>query len=304
MFDFVSPFDALSSTSTTSSVKKKPVPSAPTGTSSGDDTWTTGSMGADPKRKSIENLMDQLTMGGQVPQQQPLQPPLMTDPPHLYNPYGSHPADDYSQTDLLRGAGAPPPPLPPKPPRVPSPPRTPPKSIGRSGYQQAEPTVQAPIGRNQESSPGPRSGNWKSSGQEGRAKGASGKSKNQGASSTSQQQQPQSIVFDVSQPHSDIQASPELIKSTAIALVKQDPVFLPGTTIGVTQWVAYAMTRGRVRVISRLSGDRTLLQLPGIFPSSTSIIDMAVYGNRLAGVTSDGGFVVWELPNTITDDVP
>ncbi len=31
---------------------------------------------------------------------------------------------------------------------------------------------------------------------------------------------------------------------------------------------------------------------------------MAVYVNRLAGVTSDGGFVVWELPEVITDDVP
>lgn len=31
---------------------------------------------------------------------------------------------------------------------------------------------------------------------------------------------------------------------------------------------------------------------------------MAVHGNRLAGVTSDGGFVVWELPEVITDDVP
>ncbi len=61
---------------------------------------------------------------------------------------------------------------------------------------------------------------------------------------------------------------------------------------------------GRVRVISRSSGDRTLLQLPGVFAPSTSVTDMAVHGNRLAGVTSDGGFVVWELPETITDDVP
>ena len=64
------------------------------------------------------------------------------------------------------------------------------------------------------------------------------------------------------------------------------------------------MTRGRVRVISRSSGDRTLLQLPAVFPQNVSVTDMAVYGNRLAGVTSDGGFVVWELPETITDDVP
>ena len=94
------------------------------------------------------------------------------------------------------------------------------------------------------------------------------------------------------------------MKSTAIALVKVDSTFLPGTTIGATQWVAYAMTKGRVRVISRSSGDRTLLQLPAVFPPSTSVSDMAVYGNRLAGVTSDGGFVVWQLPDIITDDVP
>jgi hypothetical protein len=61
---------------------------------------------------------------------------------------------------------------------------------------------------------------------------------------------------------------------------------------------------GRVRVISRASGDRTLLQLPGTFPPSTSVVDVAVFGNRLAGVTSDGGFIVWELPPVITDDVP
>jgi hypothetical protein len=67
---------------------------------------------------------------------------------------------------------------------------------------------------------------------------------------------------------------------------------------------AYQYNSGRVRVISRSSGDRTLLQLPATFSSASSVTDMAVYGNRLAGVTSDGGFVVWELPELITDDVP
>ena len=47
-----------------------------------------------------------------------------------------------------------------------------------------------------------------------------------------------------------------------------------------------------------------MLQLPPAFPNSASVTDMAVYGHRLAGVTSDGGFVVWELPEIITDDVP
>ena len=126
----------------------------------------------------------------------------------------------------------------------------------------------------------------------------------------------------MSLPLDEIQASRNDVKSTAIALVRQDSVFLPGTTIGATHWVAYAMTKGefdslslsnlatnlkmtgRVRVISRSSGDRTLLQLPAIFSPQTSVTDMAVFGNRLAGVTSDGGFIVWELPEVITDDVP
>lgn len=115
--------------------------------------------------------------------------------------------------------------------------------------------------------------------------------------------QSQVINFDVSQSLDEIQAR-DAVKWTPIALVKQDSVFLPGSTIGATHWVAYAMTRGRVRVISRSSGDRTLLQLPQVFSVTASVIDMAVYGSRLAGVTSDGGFVVWELPDLITDDVP
>lgn len=61
---------------------------------------------------------------------------------------------------------------------------------------------------------------------------------------------------------------------------------------------------GRLRIISRASGDRTLLQLPSVFSPLSSVIDMAAYGNRLAGVTMDGGFVVWEFPEIITDDAP
>ena len=56
--------------------------------------------------------------------------------------------------------------------------------------------------------------------------------------------QSQNIIFDVSQPLEEIQAPQDAVKSTAIALVKVDSTFLPGTTIGATQWVAYAMTKG------------------------------------------------------------
>jgi hypothetical protein len=87
-------------------------------------------------------------------------------------------------------------------------------------------------------------------------------------------------------------------------LIKGDLVFLPGSTIGVIQWIAYTVTRGRVLVVSRSSGDHTILLLPTVFAPATRVIDMAVHSSRLTGVTSDGGFVVWELPKVITGDVP
>lgn len=61
MFEFVSPFDALASTGA-SSVKKKPVPEEPI---QHEEAWATPT--ADPKRKSMENLMDQLTRSSQGP---------------------------------------------------------------------------------------------------------------------------------------------------------------------------------------------------------------------------------------------
>jgi len=320
MFDFVSPFDALASAATS---KKKQVLIVGASSSSGnEDSWTSASLGSlanDPKRKSVENLIDQLTRS-QAPYG-----PGRSSPSPTYDPYNT--ADEYSQVESNQPAPQqqqqqqprtmpPPPPLPPKPDRA-----SPPKALvqqqqHRSQGRSAESPVGHPIPparKEKDGSPGPRP--WKS---DGRGKGGvKGKSQPSPAyvffrlhygfcianfiiCST----QPQIIVFDVSQPLDEVQAPRDTVKSTAIALVKQDSVFLPGTTIGATHWIAYAMTRGRVRVISRSSGDRTLLQLPTVFAPSTQVVDMAVYGNRLAGVTSDGGFVVWELPEVITDDVP
>ncbi|KAH9007371.1 hypothetical protein EDB83DRAFT_2532769 [Lactarius deliciosus] len=70
---------------------------------------------------------------------------------------------------------------------------------------------------------------------------------------------PQTIVVDVAQPLGDTHAPRGAVKSMAIAL-----------------WIAYAMTKGRGRVISRSSGDRTLLRLPVVFDPTTSVTDMAV----------------------------
>ena len=40
-----------------------------------------------------------------------------------------------------------------------------------------------------------------------------------------------------------------------------------------------------------------------MIPSFVAVSDMSVQGNRLAVVVSDDGFVVWELPDVIRDDV-
>ncbi|KAJ3491804.1 hypothetical protein NLJ89_g11306 [Agrocybe chaxingu] len=296
MFEFTSPFDHLSSS--TGSIKKKAVPPQPSNVSSGneDSSWTSVT---DPKRQSVENLLENMTRG--LPQQSQPQPPA----------YESYLSSDYSQGESAP-IRAPLPPIPAsKPVSVPIPI---PNVTGspRGGSPKGQPLHRpqpraAEVNNNQQATyPGAGGRRDKDSSPGPRGRGGAPRTGQPGpkfSKPRSPSPQSQTIIFDVSQPLEEILAR-DAVKSTAIALVRQDSVFLPGTTIGATHWVAYAMTRGRVRVISRSSGDRTLLQLPQIFSQASSVIDMAVYGNRLAGVTSDGGFVVWELPELITDDVP
>ncbi|KAF8630365.1 hypothetical protein AX15_002929 [Amanita polypyramis BW_CC] len=308
MFEFISPFDHLSNSSTQG--KKKPVPaqSATTPTTHEENASWMGS--AETKRQSVDNLLENLTRSSQTSQVQNTQPA-----PPAYDSYlggGDFSQGEQAITGQVRGA-PPPPSFPPKPipTRAASPPRaSPPKSQSQRSLGRSEaivlpsshpaPSIPGSVagsiagGRRgeKESSPGPRGGY--------RGKVKTNNVKTQPSPSP----QMQSIVFDVSQPLEEIQASRDYVKSTAIALVKQEALFLPGTTIGATHWVAYAMTRGRVRVISRSSGDRTLLQLPSLFSPNTMVTDMAVCDNHLAGITSDGGFVLWEIPELFTDDVP
>ncbi|CCM02934.1 uncharacterized protein FIBRA_05049 [Fibroporia radiculosa] len=291
LFEFVSPFDALANTS--GSIKRKPPPQQQPVVSGNIEEPTWPSIGIDPKRKSVENLMEQLTRG---------QASLSGSVPSSSSPYDPYaPSEEISpQAEPVQMRASRP--LPPQPVHAPSPPRASPKSQSNLVPRPLRdspvgPAIYGPsTGRDKEVSPVRGSG-FRNPGQENRGRGPKGKN-------SSPSSQPQSIVFDVSQHLKEISASREAVKTTAIALVKVDSAFLPGTTIGATHWVAYAMTKGRVRVISRSSGDRTLLQLPPLFTSGAAVSDMSVHSNRLAGVTSDGGFVVWELPEIITDDVP
>lgn len=165
MFEFTSPFDHLSST--TSSVKKKPVPPQPASVSSGNEdssSWTTVT---DPKRQSVENLLENLTRG------QPSQFSAAAVQPQApaYEAYLS--GGDFSVGEHVQSR-PPLPPIPtkPVPNRTASPRASPPKnqpqrsqvrltdpSVLQQGPPQA--AVQLPTGlnrREKESSPGPRGG--------------------------------------------------------------------------------------------------------------------------------------------------
>lgn len=173
LFDFVSPFDALPNT--TSMPKKKPIPAGPASASStNEDSWTSASLVSlsnDPKRKSVENLMDQLTRS---------QPSYPAQPP---SPTYYSTTDEYSQvesTPQVLQSRTMPPPLPPKPGRAPSPPKPERSSPPKPAAQQPRRPVESPLGqatmppmrREKDSSPGPRN-TWKGEGRvaKGAAKG-------------------------------------------------------------------------------------------------------------------------------------
>jgi hypothetical protein len=155
MFDFVSPFDHLSSSS--SSIKKKPVPVQISSGNEDISSWTSVS---DPKRQSVDNLLENLTRG-----QPPSQPPL-SQQPSAYDSFLS--GGEFSQGEKMQSR-VPPPPLPPKPipNRTSSPRSSPPKAQAqRPPFRPAESPAsqhstlpgsqQAGTRREKENSPGPR----------------------------------------------------------------------------------------------------------------------------------------------------
>lgn len=135
MFDFVSPFDAL--TSPPQQGKRKPVPAQPPSVdSTGDSSWTNITM--DPKRKSVENLMDQITRG-----QGPLQPPAQSVTAQ-FDPYA--PSEELPTPQAEQAQTRAPRPLPPHPTQQQQQsPRASPPKIPAQARQQRQ-SVDSPIG--------------------------------------------------------------------------------------------------------------------------------------------------------------
>ena len=160
MFDFVSPYDAFSPTSVPA--PKKTEATTSTGSRDTDDSWTSVSA-SDPKRKSVENLMDQLTRS------QPM--PGITQ--HQSEYYGSDygtPMDSPAMQSRAPPAASLPPKLPPSPPRN-SPPRALPQENLKPRAGESPQITGLPItgagsgflaGREKADSP-PLRGGWKNS---------------------------------------------------------------------------------------------------------------------------------------------
>ena len=150
MFEFVSPFDALSSPPAQQQ-KRKPIPppgqpSSNAGSATDDASWSAVSL--DPKRKSVENLMDQLTKG-----QSPLLPTNQSITAQ-FDPYASN-EDVQQQADLSQPRSRPLPPQPTQMGPVPAARASPPKPVTQQQppppqqqrqQQQARRSVDSPIG--------------------------------------------------------------------------------------------------------------------------------------------------------------
>ena len=159
MFDFVSPFDALAPSSVSPGRKHGPPVSHQQGSLEPfEDTWSSV---IDPKRKSVDNLLDQLN----IPK---------SAAPSSAHPFDQHSLDEETPIAEPVQSKATSRPLPPKPMQAPSPRASPPKTSppARRDVQVPEPPLGPQVGpplshmptaqtqRDKESSPGPR-GSWK-----------------------------------------------------------------------------------------------------------------------------------------------
>lgn len=131
---FVSPFDALTNTS---GAKRKPPPQQPSMQSTAEE-FTFPSLTMDPKRKSVENLMEQLTRGP-APQPAPVQQQVLSP----YDPYAT--SEDLTQQAEPAQARASRP-LPPQPAHAPSPPRASPPKQSAQVRQQQRRSAESPVG--------------------------------------------------------------------------------------------------------------------------------------------------------------
>lgn len=110
-------------------------------------------------------------------------------------------------------------------------------------------------------------------------------------------------TVDLSQPNVDaLVNTPGAVRVTPITLLKaENSGFRRGRTVAHTSvWIAYALSRGRVRLIAKASGARTVLQLGSTEP----IVDITAAADALATVSADGSVHAFSVPAYWDHDDP
>lgn len=100
---------------------------------------------------------------------------------------------------------------------------------------------------------------------------------------------------DLSQPNLDsLVNQPGAVRITPITMLKTEHGgFRRGRAVAHTNvWIAYALPRGRVRLIAKGSGARTVLQLD----STEAVVDIAATEEALATVSADGTVSAFSVP--------
>ncbi|KIR36671.1 hypothetical protein I352_01630 [Cryptococcus deuterogattii MMRL2647] len=112
------------------------------------------------------------------------------------------------------------------------------------------------------------------------------------------------ITIDLSKPNFDsLVSTPDLLYIQPTTLLKVDVGYKKGRKVGLTrQFVAYTMSKGKIRLIDSRSGARLMLQTTTSTPGP--IIDIAVCPVYVAALAADRSLWIWRVPAGWREDNP
>ncbi|OXG43137.1 hypothetical protein C359_01528 [Cryptococcus neoformans Bt120] len=112
------------------------------------------------------------------------------------------------------------------------------------------------------------------------------------------------IIIDLSKPNLDsLISTPDLLYIQPTTLLKVDVGYKKGRKVGLTrQFVAYTMSKGKIRLIDSRSGARLMLQTTTSTPGP--IMDIAVCPVYVAALAADRSLWIWRVPAGWREDNP
>ncbi|GMK56783.1 hypothetical protein CspeluHIS016_0306230 [Cutaneotrichosporon spelunceum] len=114
---------------------------------------------------------------------------------------------------------------------------------------------------------------------------------------------PGGVTIDMTQPNLDAVVNiPGVVTVQPATIMKAESVaFSRGRTVASAgNWIAYTLSRGRIRLLNMTTGARTLIQIDTTGP----LIDLAVTDGALAVVLADGSVNAYRVPHPVGHDDP